>query len=137
MRKAAYIGGGILLLIVLVVIFFRPAEPDKATREFSTFLQESRLGLVARVEIIGNRLDVTLEDGSEYETRKETGSSLFSILADNEIDYSNVEIEVIDDTAIGNWLGLLLNFLPALLFLGILVALIRAINAINRLAKRQ
>jgi ATP-dependent Zn protease len=137
-RKAAYITGGILLLLVLIVFFFRPSdssEPDKLTREFSDFLHEMRLGLVTRIEITGNRLDVRLEDGREYETRKEEGASLFSILADNDIDYGSVEIAVKEDRVLDNWLGLLLNFLPALIFLGILIALIRAINRLNRIAK--
>jgi ATP-dependent Zn protease len=134
MRKALYILGGIILLVVFVVVFFRPDSEDSSeTRPISVLLVHMQTGIVDRIVITGDTIDVTLSDGTGYETQKESGASLFTIFADEGIDASGVEIEVKDrDTDIGDWAGLLLNFVPLLIFIGIIYALIRAINRIPR-----
>jgi ATP-dependent Zn protease len=132
MRKAAYIGGAILILVVLVVVFFRPSTSQDETRPISVFLSDMRAGGVSYVEVNGGELEVTLLSGVSYRTHKERESSLFNILADNDIEPGITTIVVNDAAAIDDWLGLLLNFIPILLFLGILLALIRAINRLGQ-----
>jgi ATP-dependent Zn protease len=80
----------------------------------------------------GDELEVTLLSGVSYLTHKERESSLFNMLADNDIEPGITTIVVNDAAAIDDWLGLLLNFIPILLFLGILLALIRAINRLGQ-----
>ena len=132
MRKAIYIGGGIILLVVLVVVFFRPADEGRETLPITNLLSDLRTDSVSRIEVSGDDLTVTLKSGYSYVTHKESRVSLFTILADNDIEATGVIIEVDDDFNTGDWIGLILNFLPLLLFLGIIYALIRAVNKLNR-----
>jgi ATP-dependent Zn protease len=132
MRKALYIGGGILVLIVLVVVFFRPSSSIEDTRPISALLADVRAEGVAEIEISGDMLTVTRIDGTVYESNKEHGTSLFAVFADNDVDASGVVIEVDDGLDFGSGLGLVITFLPLLIFGGIVSALIMAIRRIPR-----
>jgi len=91
------------------------------------------VGSVERIEIAEDTLDVMLVDGTAYETQKERGVSLFTIFADNDIDSTGVEISVVDpDSGLEDWVGLIINFVPLFIFIGLIYALIRAVNRISR-----
>ena len=134
MRKKLYIGGAVVVLILVVLAFMRaPADDRAVTRPFSVLLAHMDVGSVERIEIAEDTLDVMLVDGTAYETQKERGVSLFTIFADNDIDSTGVEISVVDpDSGLEDWVGLIINFVPLFIFIGLIYALIRAVNRISR-----
>ncbi|HEU0075481.1 MAG TPA: hypothetical protein VFS30_15870 [Dehalococcoidia bacterium] len=75
---------------------------------------------------------MTRNDGTVYTSTKEHGTSLFTAFADNNIDASGVVIEVDHGLDFGSGLGLVITFLPLLIFGGIVGALIMAIRRIPR-----
>ena len=132
MRKALYLAGSILLLLVLVVVFLRPSQPDDPQRPISAAIADARAGNVSSITVTGNTIEVTTNAGNVYESRKEAGTSIYTLLEAGGVDTSQILIEVDDGNDLGGWLGLLLNFVPILLFVGLLIALIRAINRLNQ-----
>lgn len=132
MRKALYIGGGILLLIVLVIVFFRPSGVEEEERPISFMFIDLRRDAVSNIEVSGDEITIILKDGTSYVTRKEPGTNLFTILSDNNIFATGVIIEVKDQSNLSGWLGLVINFLPLIIFGGIIYALISAIRKIPR-----
>lgn len=132
MRKALYIGGGILLLIVLVIVFFRPSGVEEEERPISFMFIDLRRDAVSNIEVSGDEITIILKDGTSYVTRKEPGTNLFTILSDNNIFATGVIIEVKDQSDLSGWLGLVINFLPLIIFGGIIYALISAIRKIPR-----
>lgn len=124
MRKAAYIGGGILLFTILVVVFFRPAEEDYPQQPISAAIADAKTGIVRSIVVRGDILEVTLVTGIIYESRKEQGVSVYTLLESNDVDTSQILIEVREESKLGDWLGLFLNFLPILIFIALLAILI-------------
>jgi ATP-dependent Zn protease len=131
MRKALYVVGTLLVLFVLIIVFFRPSSSEIEGEEvpISVMLAGLRAGTVSEIRVRGDDLTITLHDGSEFVTKKEAGTSLFTILADNSINSGGVQIEIEDNsTELGGWAALLLNFVPLLIFGGIVYALVLAVR---------
>jgi ATP-dependent Zn protease len=122
----------VLLLVGFVVFFFRQSDPEEITEvPISQLLSDVSTGRVQRIEIRGDELEVKLTNLQTYSTTKEEGVSLYTLFADRGVDASNVIVEVKEPDALSGWLGLILNFLPVLLFLGLLIYLVRVIAQIK------
>jgi ATP-dependent Zn protease len=128
MRKALYVAGAILFVIVVIVVFFRPAPEKYPEQPISVALNDMKSGRVENLEVRRNVLTITLADGSIYKSRKEEGVSIFTIFESNNIDPSNIQVNVKNDSNLSGWFGLLINFLPILFFVGLLWALVNRIN---------
>src|SRR5215208_3963470 len=89
----------LVAVIAIVVMFFRPSSGGHEKKDLSTFIADARAGAVQKVEVTGNTLKVTQNDGkTTYTTRKEDGASIYEILNDNgiaseQIARMNVEIK--------------------------------------------
>jgi cell division protease FtsH len=70
-------------------------------------------------------VDVFLNDGKEVKSRKETGSSLVEALQRANVDPSNLNITVRDDTGSSKWFEALVNVLPILLMVGFFLLIMR------------
>ena len=76
---------------------------------------------IEKILIDENLLVITTKDGRELKTFKESNASIYEIEG---LELSGVEIEIKGSSGI-NWGGLLINFLPLLLFGGLLFFLFR------------
>jgi cell division protease FtsH len=126
----------ILVAVVLVVVMiFRPSGGG-AERSLSDIIEEAKAGNVDTIAVEGDSLTVTLKGGTVVSSRKESSSSIEEVLRDNGVPIGGdgVEIEVSGPSQFGNVFGLLLNFLPLIIFGGILVFMMRQAGGANNQA---
>ena len=128
----------ILVAVVLVVVMlFRPSGGG-TERDISFVISQAQAGNVQRIEVEGDNLTVTLKDSSTPITsRKESSSSIEQILRENSIPIggdAGIEIQVSGPSQFGNVFGLLLNFLPLIIFGGILIFMMRQAGGANNQA---
>ena len=122
----------LVAIIAIVVIFLGRGSGDSKTLDLSAVIQDSLAGNVSEIKVDGNDLTVTLKSGDEYSSRKEDGASIVSILTDNGVQAGQLpKIEVQKPSAFGNWLGLLINFLPILIFIGLILFMMRQAQGSN------
>ncbi len=120
----------LVAVIAIVVAFFRPASGTSQTEDLSTVIRDAKAGQISELKVIGDKIEVKTGD-REYKSRKESGSSIFTILRDNGVDVANIPIEVKQPSSFGNWLGLLFQFLPILIFIGLLLFMMRQAQGSN------
>src|SRR3989304_2776155 len=110
----------IFLLILVAVIaifvsFFRPPS-NTETKDLSDVIALARSGQVESIEAQGDTLTVRLKNSSQiYKSRKESGSSIVEVLKNNGVQVGGdqgVSVKVKEPSQFGNWIGLLINFLP-------------------------
>ncbi len=82
---------------------------------------------IEKILIDENLLVITTKDGRELKTFKESNASIYDIEG---LELSGVEVEIKGSSGI-NWGGLLINFLPLLLFGGLLFFLFRQARGAN------
>jgi cell division protease FtsH len=121
----------LVAVIAIVVAFFRPSSGSSSKRDLSTVIGDARSGAIEKIEVNDNDLKVTKTDGTVYDSRKEDGSSIVTVLTDNGADISKIAVEIEKPSAFGNWLGLLLNFLPILIFIGLILFMMRQAQGTN------
>jgi cell division protease FtsH len=127
----------ILVAVVLVVVMmFRPSE---TAGEFTLaqVIEAAQEGRVERIEVEGDSLTVYLDDSTEpVLSRKESASSVEEILRDNGVAVGGqgVDIKVVGPSQFGSVFGLLLNFLPLIIFGAILIFMMRQAGGANNQA---
>ena len=122
----------LVAVIAIVVAFFRPSSDTGGKKDLTTVITDAKAGSVEKIEVEGNKLTVRLKNGTNYESRKEDGASIVSILSENGVtDVSQIPIEVKSPSAFGDWLGLLINFLPILIFIGLILFMMRQAQGTN------
>src|SRR3989304_3948971 len=123
----------LVAVIAVVVAFFRPSSGSSSKRDRSTRIADAKGGEIEKVEVAGNSLNVTKNDAAKtvYTSRKEDGSSIFTILSDNNVDTTSLAIEIKEPGQFGDWLGLLLQFLPILIFIGLILFMMRQAPGTN------
>ncbi|HLG10979.1 MAG TPA: ATP-dependent zinc metalloprotease FtsH [Dehalococcoidia bacterium] len=121
----------LVAVIAIVVVFFRPSSDSTTTQPLSTVIADAKDGNIEKLEVEGNKLTVKTSGGSEYTSRKEEGASIVSILSENGIPAEGVNIEIKEASKLGDWLGLLLNFLPILIFIGLIFFMMRQAQGSN------
>ena len=109
----------LVVLVALVAIFFAffpfPQGPEAVP--LSTVIDLAKEGEVDSIEVSGDSLTVFLINGETLNSTKESGVSIVELLRDAGVTVGEGEGEVSVTVIPGgfNW-GLLLNFLPLLLF---------------------
>ncbi|MCA9847226.1 MAG: ATP-dependent zinc metalloprotease FtsH [Dehalococcoidia bacterium] len=122
------------LVLVLVVLLRPTGSQDKP---LSYVLSEAKAGNVDRIEVRGDNLTVYLNGQTEPVTsRKESSSSIEEILRDSGVPVGpdGVEISIEGPSQFGNIFGLLLNFLPLIIFGAILIFMMRQAGGANNQA---
>ncbi|MHB1130824.1 MAG: ATP-dependent zinc metalloprotease FtsH [Chloroflexota bacterium] len=132
----------LLILVAAVALFFsffpQGDKGDKNAVYISDVAREVRAGNVKEIVVEGESVVVTLKDGITKRTsRLPEGTSIYEALR-----FSGVPEEQIGQTGIesrkpaelGNWLGLLVNFLPFLLLAGFLLFMMRQAQGSNNQA---
>ncbi|MPZ48441.1 MAG: ATP-dependent zinc metalloprotease FtsH [Dehalococcoidia bacterium] len=121
----------LVAVIAIVVAFFRPSGGSDARQDLSQVISDAKGGSIEKIEVKGNELKVTKTDKTVYSSRKEDNSSILQLLSDNGVDATRIPVEIKEPSAFGNWLGLLLNFLPILIFIGLIVFMMRQAQGTN------
>jgi cell division protease FtsH len=121
----------LVAVIAIVVVFFRGGSDSTSSKPLSTVINDAKANRIEKLEVEGNKLKVNLVGGEEYTSRKEDGASIVSILTENGVQAETVAIEIKEESKLGNWLGLLLNFLPILIFIGLIFFLMRQAQGSN------
>jgi cell division protease FtsH len=121
----------LVAVIAIVVAFFKPNSGSHPKQDLSQVITDAKAGTVEKIVVEGNKLTVTPTSGETYTSRKEDGASLFTILTDNGVDVSKIPVEIKQPSAFGNWAGLLLQFLPILIFIGLIIFMMRQAQGTN------
>jgi cell division protease FtsH len=114
-----------MLVLLAIVTFFRstPAEPDALT--YSEFLTHLRNGDVSEVRIQGEKIEGLFADGNEFRTiGPAQDETLLQLLREKDI---TTRFLPLDDT--GFWNGMLISWLPMLLFIGLWFLLFRQLQS--------
>ena len=119
--------GWILLIaavaIILLLLLRSPSTTDEL--ELSQVVEMAQAGEVAAIEVEGDKLIVLTADEREFESRKESGTSVFEILREAGVETGSNGVEVIVKGTGFNFGGLLISFLPLILFGALLIYLFR------------
>jgi cell division protease FtsH len=121
----------LVAVIAIVVAFFRPSSGGNSRKDLSTVIADAKAGAVKKIEVKGNTLKVTKDDNTAYTSRKEEGASIVQTLTDNQVDVSKIPVEIKEPSAFGDWIGLLLQFLPILIFIGLILFMMRQAQGTN------
>ncbi len=124
----------LVAVIAIVVSFFRPPSGTES-KDLSEIIALARNGQVESIEAQGDSLTVHLKnDQRTYKSRKESGSSIVTVLKDNGVQVGGtdgVDVKVKEPSQFGNWIGLLVNFLPLIIFGAILIFMLRQAQGSN------
>jgi len=116
-----------------VYSFFGRSSGTKS-EPFSQVIVDARGQKVDRLVVSGSTVTVKLDDGSEYKSRVPGGQSISEQLDQQGIKIGppdGVVLEVKKPSSFGNWAGLLISFLPLILFGAILIFFMRQAQGSN------
>ena len=117
----------LLIIVAVLTIFFTffQAPSGSETIPLSQVIQMVKNKQVSEIQVNDNTLTVSVLGDRTYRSRKENGTSIFSILDESGADYSAVKIEVKGNSGLGNLFGVLINFLPLIFFGAIILFMMR------------
>jgi len=119
----------IAILIVAIAVFSSLFSGSKEPAEIplSEAIAMSQENKIAKILIDDNTLLITTTDGVELETFKENNASIYDIEG---LILEGIVVEVKGSSGF-NWGGLMINFLPLLLFGGLIFFLFRSARGAN------
>ena len=138
-RSARNVGVYLLILVALVlvvVMVFRPSS-TAGEKPLSYVIQQAQAGKVEAIQVEADRLKVKVRDQNEpIRSRKETTASIEEILRQNGVPVaqSGIEITVRGPSQFGSVFGLLLNFLPIIVFGALIIFMMRQAGGANNQA---
>ena len=120
----------LLIVVAIIAIFFTLfSDPLGGSREvpISEVIRMAGSGELESIEVNGDRLNVVSTNGETLTSRKEEGSSIVELLESANIDplVSRTNVTVKGSSGLSNLFGLLLNFLPLIIFGAILLFMVR------------
>jgi cell division protease FtsH len=126
----------LVAVIAIVVAFFRPSSGSSHKESFSQVIADAQADRIQKIEVSGDSLKITTTGGADgktatYTSRKESGSSVFEILKANNVDVTKIQIDVKQPSQFGDWIGLLIQFLPILIFIGLILFMMRQAQGSN------
>ncbi len=125
----------IAILIAAIAIFsiFFPGMSQKPTEvPLSDVVVLSQKHEIKQIEVDGDELLIIRNDGTQIKTFKESNANIYDIRG---LDLAGVEVKVKGSSGI-NWSSLLINFLPLIIFGGLLFFLFRSARGANTQALR-
>jgi len=129
-------GRGSLIYIAIfisVIVLFLALWPGAEKSEevpLSEVISRSQTGGIEKIIVDGELLTITTTDGTELRTYKETNTSIYEIAG---LSLEGVEVDIKGSSGF-NWGGLLLNFLPIIIFGALLFFLFRSARGANNQA---
>ncbi|MFA6536579.1 MAG: ATP-dependent zinc metalloprotease FtsH [Candidatus Paceibacterota bacterium] len=120
---------GIMIFVLIAAAYSLIAENQKTIPEvsISELAGEIGKGVVTKISVNGDDLNVTYKDGSEKHSKKESEASLTATLSNYKVPadkLSAVSIEVLGPSGFGYWFANLAPFLLPLIFIVLFIWLI-------------
>ena len=124
-----YIVMGLVLITALLFTFNRPLANSKeiGLNEVVELAKNSTPNSKLLIEIDGEMINV-IQGDSQYKTRKEQGSSITELLSNADIDNNNYTVVVKGSSGISSLFGIIISFLPLIIFGGILLFMLRQVQ---------
>ena len=113
------IGAGIVILLLI----FLPRSSGGEELSISKVLEMAEKGQISRIEVSGDELEVTTNDGKTFTSLKESGVSILQLLSQRGVEPGTVPVEVKEEGF--NFFNIFLSFLPLILFGGLLIYMFR------------
>ncbi|MEX2159567.1 MAG: ATP-dependent zinc metalloprotease FtsH [Dehalococcoidia bacterium] len=129
----------ILVAVVAIVYSFFGRSEDVRTEDISTVITDAKAGRISKIEVNGDSITVHEKgtDGGKYTSRLESDDSIRTILKDEGVAIgapNGIDVAVKKGGGWGNYAGILLTFLPLLLFGGIIIFFMRQAQGSNNQA---
>ena len=127
----------LVALVLVVVMVFRPAAAS-SEKPISDVISLAQQGKVESIEVETDTLTVKLKDQAEpISSRKESASSVQELLKDANVPVggtTGVRVDVKGPSQFGSIFGLLLNFLPLVIFGALIIFMMRQAGGANNQA---
>ncbi|MDD5339181.1 MAG: ATP-dependent metallopeptidase FtsH/Yme1/Tma family protein, partial [Dehalococcoidales bacterium] len=120
----------VLVAAVLLFTFLMPGGSTPEQVPLSQVVTMSQNNEIQKITIDGDLLIIATVSGTEIETYKETGTSIYDI---KDLNLTNVDVEVKGSSGI-NWGSLILNFLPFILLIFLFWLILRQARGANNQA---
>jgi cell division protease FtsH len=130
----------LLILVAVIAIVFSFFQPGSSTpsKDIGTVISDAQQGKVTKIEESGNSLTV-YEGNQKFSSRKDDSTSIIQLLTDNKVpigsDLPNgqqgVQVVIKAPSQFGNIFGVLINFLPLIIFGAILLFMMRQAQGSN------
>ncbi len=127
LRRNSLIYIAILIAGIALIAYLVPTAQKPAETPLSEVITMSQSGEIEKIVVVGDELTITTTEGTELKTFKESNASIY------EITGLNLEGVLVDIKESGGFnLGsLLINFLPLIIFGGLLFLLFRSARGAN------
>jgi len=126
-RRNSLIYIAILVAAIALISFLWPGAEKPEEVPLSEVIARSQTGEIEKIVVEGEVLTVTTTDGAELRTFKEVNASIYEITG---LNLEGVIVEIEGSSGF-NWGGLLLNFLPLVIFGALLFFLFRSARGAN------
>lgn len=123
----------IIAIVALAFVLTFVALPTQKPAEvsLSRAIEQTNKGEVEKIEVVGDKLTITLKDGSKEVSYKEKNANL----KDYGIDYTKVKVEPKNpDDGSGRWFDIFLTILPIILIVGFFYLIMRQAQGANNQA---
>ena len=124
----------ILVAVIAIVFSFFGTGGSTPSKPLGEVLSDAATaGKVQKIEVSGDSLTV-YEQNQKFHSRKESSDTIFQLLKDAGIPLtgpSAVAVSVKEPSQFGNWLGLILNFLPLIIFGALILFMMRQAQGSN------
>ncbi len=130
----------LIIFVAVIVIFFMLFLPRETGREsdLTTILNQAENGQISRIVVDGDRIIATPRQNPNNPliATKEPGANIFEIFDAADINpvQLGILIEIKQSSGLGNLVGILIQFLPLIVFGGILLFMMRQAQGANNQA---
>ena len=117
-----FLWAGVLLSLLMFIVLRGPGVPEI---EISEVIQMAQAGQIEKIEVKGDKLNVTATGDAVFESRKEAGVSILELLEQRGVatGLGAVQVEVKKEG--GGFLPILASFLPIILIGGLIIFMMR------------
>jgi cell division protease FtsH len=120
----------VLVAAVLLFTFLMPSGSSPEEVTLSQVISMSQNNEIQKITVDGDLLTVTTVAGTEVQTYKETGTSIYDI---KDLNLTNVDVKV-NGSSGTNWGSLILSFLPFILLIFLFWLILRQARGANNQA---
>ena len=122
----------ILVAVVAIVYSFFGRSSSTKSEPVSQIVADAKAGEVKEIVVDGDSLTVKYLTGEEVKSRKEKGSSITTLVSDKDGNLpKGLSITAKQGSSFGNWAGILISFLPLVLFGGLIFFFMRQAQGSN------
>jgi len=125
----------VFLAIASIFSLYNVKDSEVESITMQTFVEEINNDDIKKVEVVGNKLNITKFDDSLQTLDKEPTESLSTLLDNLGIDKQKIQtipIEIKTESGLGYWLGMILPFLlPLILIVAFLWFMMRQVQGAN------